>query len=110
MFNSRIAFIALVAAAVAGCNKTAPSGLGGPARPRGHGGATADGEIVSLTGQVRARDEVNLAFRLDGRMIERPVHVGETVAAGQVIARLDPQIQQNALRRRAGQSRSRSRR
>ena len=31
-------------------------------------------------------------------MIERPVHVGDVLAAGQVVARLDPQIQQNALR------------
>ena len=97
MFNSRIAFIALVAAAVAGCNKTAPPGL--EARPVRAVTVEqpADGEIVSLTGQIRARDEVNLAFRLDGRMLERPVHVGETVAAGEVIARLDPQIQRNAL-------------
>ena len=40
---------------------------------------------------------MNLAFRLDGRMLERPVHVGDVLAAGQVVARLDPQIQQNAL-------------
>jgi len=59
---------------------------------------SAEGETVSLTGQVRAKDEVSLAFRLDGRMIERPVHVGDVVTAGQVVARLDPQNQQNSLR------------
>ena len=58
----------------------------------------AGGEAVSLTGHIRAQDQVNLAFRLDGRMIERRVNVGDRVAAGQVAARLDPQIQQNALR------------
>ena len=57
-----------------------------------------EGEIVSLTGQVRAKDEVSLAFRLDGRMIERPVHVGDVLEAGQVVARLDPQIQNNSAR------------
>ncbi len=31
-------------------------------------------------------------------MIERPVNVGDIVVAGQVVARLDPQIQQSALR------------
>ena len=31
-------------------------------------------------------------------MIERPVNVGDVVKAGQVVARLDPQNQQNALR------------
>src|SRR5262249_28197296 len=37
-------------------------------------------------------------FRLSGRMIERPVNVGDRVRARQVIARLDPQNEQNALR------------
>ena len=58
----------------------------------------ADGETVSFTGQIRAKDQVNLAFRIDGRMIERPVNVGDVLAAGQVVARLDPQNEQNALR------------
>jgi RND family efflux transporter MFP subunit len=56
------------------------------------------GESVSLTGQIRARDQAALAFRLDGRMIERLVRVGDVVTAGQVVARLDPQDQENALR------------
>ncbi len=96
MFKSRIAVAALIAAAVAGCNQTAPPTS--EARPVRtvivHDGA--EGEIVSLTGQVRAKDQVSLAFRLDGRMIERPVQVGDRVAAGQIVAKLDPQIQQNA--------------
>ena len=54
---------------------------------------------LSLTGQIRAKDQVSLAFCLDGRMIERPVHVGqEMLKAGDVVARLDPQNQQNSLR------------
>jgi RND family efflux transporter MFP subunit len=57
-----------------------------------------EGEIVSFTGQVRAKDQANLAFRLDGRMIARLVNVGDVVAPGQVIARLDPQNQENSLR------------
>src|SRR5208337_2657132 len=86
------------AATVTGCNKTTPPIS--EARPVRTVTVNegAEGEIVSLTGQVRAKDEVSLAFRLDGRMIERPVHVGDRLAAGQVVARLDPQIQDNALR------------
>jgi RND family efflux transporter MFP subunit len=53
---------------------------------------------VSLTGQVRAKDEFNLAFRLEGRMMTRLVNVGDVVTAGQVVARLDSQDQENALR------------
>ncbi|WP_237050484.1 efflux RND transporter periplasmic adaptor subunit [Microvirga ossetica] len=58
----------------------------------------ADEQSVSLTGQIRAQDEVSLAFRTDGRMLERPVNIGDQVKPGQVVARLDPQNQQNALR------------
>jgi RND family efflux transporter MFP subunit len=65
-------------------------------------GRVADGETVSLTGHVRAKDQVSLAFRLDGRMMQRPVNVGDVLTAGQVVASLDPQIQQNALRSAQG--------
>jgi len=98
MFKSRIIAAILIAATVTGCDKAAPPTT--QARPvrtfiveR-----SAEGETVSLTGQVRAKDQVSLAFRLDGRMIERPVHVGDVLTAGQVVARLDPQNQENSLR------------
>jgi RND family efflux transporter MFP subunit len=55
-------------------------------------------DTQKLSGVIRAQDEVNLAFRLDGRMIERKVQVGDKVTPGQEIASLDPQNQQNALR------------
>jgi len=51
-----------------------------------------------LTGRVRARDQASLAFRVEGRVLERPVNVGDVLQAGQLVARLDPQDQQNALR------------
>ena len=56
------------------------------------------GDTVSLTGTVQAQTEVNLAFRIDGRMTERLVNVGERVTPGQVVARLDPENEENALR------------
>ena len=55
------------------------------------------GETISLTGQVHAQEEVSLSFRVGGRMIERPVNVGDRVEAGQVIARIDPEPARNAL-------------
>lgn len=58
----------------------------------------AGGEVVSLTGTVEAQTEVNLAFRIDGRMVQRLVNVGDRVAPGQVVARLDPQNEENAVR------------
>jgi multidrug efflux pump subunit AcrA (membrane-fusion protein) len=50
-----------------------------------------------LTGQIRAKDEVSLAFRLDGRMIKRPVNLGDILKPGQLVAQLDPQDELNAL-------------
>jgi RND family efflux transporter MFP subunit len=89
---------ALIATTVAGCNEPVPSTS--EARPVRTVTVErkAEGGTVSLTGQIRAKDQVGLAFRLDGRMIERPVNVGDVVKAGQVVARLDPQNQRNSLR------------
>ena len=56
------------------------------------------GDVVSLTGTVEARTEVNLAFRIDGRLTERLVNVGDRVTPGQVVARLDRQNEENSLR------------
>jgi membrane fusion protein, multidrug efflux system len=56
------------------------------------------GETVVLTGHVQAEDEPAFAFRIAGRMIERPVNVGDRVEAGQVLAKLDPENELNALR------------
>jgi membrane fusion protein, multidrug efflux system len=58
----------------------------------------AGGDTVSLAGTVQAEATVNLAFRVDGRMIERLVGVGDRVGPGEVVARLDPQDEENALR------------
>ncbi len=56
------------------------------------------GEIVELTGSIQPENEVALSFRIGGRMIERFVGTGDVVKAGQLLARLDPQNEQNALR------------
>jgi RND family efflux transporter MFP subunit len=60
-------------------------------------GERQGGDTVALTGTVQAQTEVNLSFRVDGRMVERKVEVGETVRRGQVIARLDPQNEESGL-------------
>jgi RND family efflux transporter MFP subunit len=58
----------------------------------------AGGDTVVLTGHIQADDEASMAFRISGRMIERPVNVGDRVTAGQVLAKLDPENEVNALR------------
>ena len=57
----------------------------------------AGGETVSLTGNIQAQTEVNLSFRIDGRMIKRNVDVGATVKPGQVVAVLNADNEENAL-------------
>jgi RND family efflux transporter MFP subunit len=59
---------------------------------------SASGETVTLSGTVESQVEVDLAFRIGGRLVERPVQVGDTVVAGQLIGRLDPTDEENALR------------
>jgi multidrug efflux pump subunit AcrA (membrane-fusion protein) len=57
----------------------------------------ASGETATLTGTVQAETEINLSFRIDGRLIERNVNVGDTLRPGQLVARLDPQNEESAL-------------
>ena len=45
----------------------------------------------SVPGVITAATEVQMAFQTLGRMIARPVDVGDRVDAGQVLARLDPE-------------------
>ena len=45
--------------------------------------------VMSFAGEVRARYETTLAFRVPGKMIDRPVEVGDRVRKGQRVARLD---------------------
>ncbi len=59
-----------------------------------YGGAS---ETVSLTGQIQARNQVNLAFRVGGRLIERHVNVGSRVSSGQLVARLEAHDARNSL-------------
>lgn len=62
---------------------------------------TADGD-VAYSGEVRARYETNLSFRVAGKIVARNVEVGSSVRAGAVLARLDPEDQR--LNTRSAQS------
>ena len=42
-------------------------------------------------GEVRARTESRLGFRVGGKLVQRPVEVGQRVVAGQLLAQLDAQ-------------------
>jgi len=49
------------------------------------------GGAWEYAGEVRARTESRLGFRVGGKIVKRQVDVGDTVKAGQVLAQLDPQ-------------------
>jgi RND family efflux transporter MFP subunit len=53
---------------------------------------------IVLTGRIEAEDEVALAFRIAGRVLESGLNMGDAVEAGQLVARLEPQNERNALR------------
>ena len=53
------------------------------------------GDPKVVSGHLRARDEVNLAFRIGGRIIQRKVGVGDMVQAGQTVALLDAEVERN---------------
>lgn len=53
--------------------------------------ASALGGASEYAGEVRARTETRLGFRVSGKLIERPAQVGQAVKPGQLLARLDAQ-------------------
>ncbi|MFG1361324.1 efflux RND transporter periplasmic adaptor subunit [Xanthobacter pseudotagetidis] len=79
---------------LAGCGESAPAQTEGPrARPV---------QVVNVVlapreaekrfvGVVRARREIDLAFRVPGKVTQRLVGIGDRVAPGTVVARVDPE-------------------
>ena len=53
------------------------------------------GDPKVVSGHLRARNEVDLAFRIGGRIIQRKVGVGDMVQAGQTVALLDAEVERN---------------
>ena len=46
---------------------------------------------TQYAGEVRARTELRLGFRVPGKLVRRQAQVGQRVKAGDVLAQLDPQ-------------------
>src|SRR5689334_13076147 len=58
---------------------------------------TSYAPTVVLTGEIKARAQNDLAFRVSGRITARNIDVGAHVTADQVLAEIDPQEQQANL-------------
>lgn len=93
------------AALLAGCSK--PVEKSEDIRPVRAMRLEAGGAQVSaeFSGEVRARVESRLGFRVGGKIVARRVELGESVKAGQVLLELDPQdLQLNLAQAQAAAS------
>ena len=61
-----------------------------PARVMTVRAATGD-DVTLFAGDIRPRYEIDLSFRIGGKLLERKVDMGAQVRKGQPLARLDPQ-------------------
>lgn len=84
-------FVAVLVAGLAACSKTASA----PEPVRAVRTLTvateSTGGAVEYAADVRARIESRVGFRVGGKMVSRPVGLGDSVKTGQVLASLDPQ-------------------
>lgn len=53
-------------------------------------GVTPTSDADTYPGEVRGRYESNLAFQVSGKIVSRPVNVGDRVRAGQILMTIDP--------------------
>ncbi|MFZ3016929.1 MAG: efflux RND transporter periplasmic adaptor subunit [Gallionella sp.] len=85
-----ILLVAIVAA-LSACGKkeeAAPAKVERPALTHVVGAQAGEGGSV-YSGEIRARHEAQLGFRIGGKLVERLVDAGAVVMAGQPLARLD---------------------
>lgn len=97
----RYATIALLAAALPGLSACEPEREAQKKPPRLVEVVKVESrpvsDVVTTTGEISARVQSDLSFRVSGRIIERLVDIGDHVTSGQILARIDPQEQKADL-------------
>lgn len=93
----RVAAILGICATVAGCKEEAV--VAQPVRPVLTTLMTpVQTQAGSIIGTVEPRFRTDLSFRVQGRLIARPVHIGDVVTKGQIVAAIDPTSLELAVR------------
>ena len=83
--------IAAVTVLLAACSKPAPPEEPIRAVKIMTVGVNTFASGYEFAGEVKAKDESRLGFRVGGKIIKRQAELGQRVKAGQVLAQLDPQ-------------------
>lgn len=97
MHGMRISAVLAICVAAAGCQDEMAAPL--PVRPVLSTVVTpVQTEEGSIVGTVEPRFKTDLSFRVQGRLISRPVHIGDTVDKGQIVAAIDPTSLELAVR------------
>ena len=94
--HSRLLLVLATATVLAACSRPAP-----PEEPVRSVklmtvGVGALQSSLEYSGEVRARVESRLGFRVAGKIVQRQAELGQRVKAGQVLAQLDPKDYQLA--------------
>jgi RND family efflux transporter MFP subunit len=89
--SSRLAATIAAAVWLTACSKPAPQEEPIRAVKLMTVGVQGMQSTLEYAGEVKARVESRLAFRVGGKLIDRPVEPGQRVKAGQLLAQLDPQ-------------------
>jgi RND family efflux transporter MFP subunit len=98
MGSRRTALLLAIAVAVAGCNSKAVVPPRPPLLVRTQAVRLEQYMPgITLTGEIQARVQTDLSFRVSGRVVARSADVGQHVDAGAVLAKIDPAEQQADL-------------
>jgi RND family efflux transporter MFP subunit len=87
----QLSYVLAAAALLAACSKPEPAPEPVRAVRTMTIGVDSAGGMHEYAGEVKARTESRLGFRVGGKLVKRLVDLGATVKAGQPLAELDPQ-------------------
>lgn len=85
------AALVLCVVGLVGCDKTPPSEVPVRAVRTQIIGQQGVGLVREYAGEVRARTQSRLGFRVGGKLVKREVELGQSVERGQVLAQIDPE-------------------